>query len=117
MEPTLHTIDAAGQKLGRVATQAAHLLMDKNTPAFEKHKKSNSRVHIINASKLMFTEKRVDEVRYKRASGYQGNFIQETIDQLRGRRGVGEVVRRAVKGMIPNNKLRDDLLKRLEVTE
>ncbi len=117
MEPQTHTIDAKGQTLGRVATQAAHILMDKNLPSFEKHKKSSSRVRIINASGISFSEKRVDEIRYKRASGYQGNFIQETIAQLRGRRGVTEVVRRAVYGMIPNNKLRTDTMKRLEVTE
>ncbi|MEK7613911.1 MAG: uL13 family ribosomal protein [Patescibacteria group bacterium] len=117
MEPTTHTIDAKGKKLGRLATQVAHLLMEKDSPAFQKHKKNGARVHVTNASKIVFTEKRTDEVRYKRASGYAGHFVEETIEQLKGRRGIGEVVRRAVKGMIPDNKLRPDILKRLEISE
>lgn len=117
MEPKKHTIDAKGKKLGRIASLAAHLLMEKDTARFEKHKKEGVRVVITNASKILFTEKRVSEVRYKRASGYAGNYIEESIDALRTRRGIAEVVRRAVKGMIPDNKLRPEMLKRLEVTE
>ena len=117
MEPKTHTIDAQGQKLGRIATQAAHLLMDKDTPAFAHHKKLGSRVVIENAGKLDFSEKRVNEVRYSRASMYPGNLVQETIADVKTKHGVGEVVRRAVKGMLPNNKLRPDMLKRLEVKE
>ncbi len=114
---TTHTIDAKGKKLGRIATEAAKLLMEKDSPAFEKHKKGGATVLITNASGISFTEKRVSEVRYKRASGYQGNFIEETIKDVRGKCGIAEVVRRAVKGMIPSNKLRPGMLKRLEVTE
>ena len=112
-----HTIDAKGKKLGRVASEAAHLLMEKDSPAFEKHRKLGSTVHVTNAGKLVLTEKRVSEIRYSRASGYQGNLVQETIDDVRKKHGIAEVVRRAVKGMIPRNKLRPDILKRLEVSE
>ena len=117
MEPKTHTIDAKGQKLGRVATRAAHLLMEKDSPSFEKRRKLGARVNIINADKLVITDKRASEIRYSRASGYQGNLVQENIAQVRKRRGIGEVVKRAVKGMIPNNKLRPEMLKRLEITE
>ncbi len=117
MEPKIHTIDATGMKLGRLASRVAHLLMEKDSPAFQKHKKNGVQVHITNASKIHFTEKRVAEVRYKRASGYAGNYIEETIAEVKTRRGIGEVVRRAVKGMIPSNKLRPETLKRLKVSE
>jgi len=117
VEPKTHTIDAKGKKLGRIATEAAKLLMEKDMPSFEKHRKLGSKVLITNASKLSITEKRGDEVRYVRASGYPGNRIDETINDVRTKHGIGEVVRRAVKGMIPKNKLRPDMLKRLEVTE
>jgi len=117
MEPKNHTIDAKGKKLGRIASEAAKLLMEKDSPDFEKHRKTGSRVTITNASKLAISEKRGEEVRYVRASGYPGNRIDETINDVRRKHGIGEVVRRAVKGMIPKNKLRPDMLKRLEVTE
>jgi len=117
MQGNAHTIDAKGQSLGRVASRAAHLLMEKDSPSFEKYRKLGSRVKIENASKIRFTEKRVDEIRYSRASGYQGNLVQETIEDVMKKHGIGEVVRRAVKGMLPNNKLRPDMLKRLEVSE
>ncbi len=117
MTPSVHIIDAKGKRLGRVATQAAHLLMEKDTPQFEKRRKLGAEVRIENASKILFTEKRVSEVRYARASGYQGNLVRETIDDVRTKHGVGEVVRRAVKGMLPNNKLRPEMLKRLTVSE
>lgn len=118
MEPKTHTIDAKGQKLGRIATKAAHLLMEKDVPAFEKHRKLGNRVKVINVNGLVVTEKRASEKnRYKRASGYSGNLVIESIADVRGRRGMGEVVKRAVRGMLPNNKLRTEMLKRLEVVE
>lgn len=112
-----HVIDAGGKKLGRVASQAAHLLMEKDTPIYEKHKKNGSRVVITNAGKISMTSKRAAMVRYARASGYPGNLKKESIETLRARRGIGEVVRRAVSGMLPNNKLRPATLKRLSITE
>jgi large subunit ribosomal protein L13 len=118
MEPKTHTIDATGKKLGRVASEAAHLLMEKDSPSFEKHRKLGTRVTVINANKLSVTEKRANEKnRYKRASGYDGNLIIESIADLRAKHGMKEVVKRAIRGMLPNNKLRTDMLKRLIVTE
>lgn len=117
MEPITHTIDAKGKKLGRVASEVAKLLMEKDVPSFEKHRKFGNRVIITNASKLSISEKRGDEIRYARASGYPGNLIRETINDVRGKHGIGEVLKRAIKGMIPKNKLRPDMLKRLEISE
>lgn len=117
MKPTTHTVDAAGQKLGRVATKVAHLLMEKDSPSFEKHQKMGATVHVTNASKIEFSEKRMKEVRYKRVSGHPGNLIEETIQDVLKKHGVAEVVRRAVRGMMPRNKLRPAILKRLTVSE
>ncbi len=117
MDTTTHTIDAKGRKLGRVASEVAHLLMEKDMPAFEKHRKLGSKVKVTNAGGLDMNQKRMSEVRYVRASGYQGNIVRENISDVLKKHGVEEVVRRAVKGMIPSNKLRPDMLKRLEVTE
>lgn len=112
-----HTIDAKGKKLGRVASEAASVLMEKHTPQFERHRKLGSHVTIINASHLDISTKRASEIRYSRASGYPGNLVQENIEDVRKKHGIGEVVKRAVKGMIPRNKLRPDMLKRLIITE
>lgn len=112
-----HTIDAAGMSLGRLATKAAHLLMEKDTPHFEKHRKIGATVTVTNAAKLLISVKRGSEIRYSRASGYPGNLVQETIADVLKKHGVAEVIRRAVKGMLPNNKLRPALLKRLVIEE
>lgn len=117
MNQKSHTIDAEGKKLGRVASQAAHLLMEKDTPAFERHQKAGARVTVVNASKLDISEKRGSEIRYHSASGYPGDLKRESITALAKRRGIAEVVQRAVKGMLPANKLRPGLLKRLSVSE
>jgi large subunit ribosomal protein L13 len=118
MTPTVHTIDAKGKKLGRIASQAAHLLMEKDKPQFEKYRKLGTRVQIINANALDITERRAQEKnRYKRASGYSGNLVIESIADVRAKHGIKEVVKRAVRGMLPNNKLRPEMLKRLEVIE
>jgi large subunit ribosomal protein L13 len=112
-----HTIDAAGKKLGRVASEAARFLMDKHSPAFERHRKAGTVVEIVNAGKLAISEKRGLAVRYASASGYAGDLKKETIAALKARRGIAEVVRRAVKGMLPANKLRPQLLKHLAIHE
>lgn len=114
---TAHTIDASGKKLGRVASEAAKLLMEKDTPHFERYRKAGATVAVTNAGKLDISEKRGRAVRYHSASGYPGDLKEESIAALRGRRGIAEVVRRAVKGMLPANKLRPGLLKRLTVSE
>lgn len=112
-----YTIDASGQKLGRVASRAAVILMGKNTVAFARHRAPNVRVEILNASKLSISEKHREGVTYARFSGYQGGLRFETLDALAKRRGYKEVVAHAVRGMIPKNKLRPDMLKRLIIKE
>ncbi len=121
MKPTTtkktHTIDAKGKSLGRVASQAAALLMGKNLVEFTRHKSPIVHVTITNASKIKITEKKLDETKYLKYSGYQGGLKIESLTSLSARRGFAEGVKRAVKGMIPNNKLRPEILKSLTITE
>ena len=112
-----YTIDADGKKLGRVASQAASILMGKNSVAFARHIAPDVTVEIINASKLSISEKHRENHKYARFSGYQGGLRFETLDALAKRRGYKEVVVHAVRGMIPKNKLRPGMLKRLKVSE
>lgn len=112
-----YTIDAKGKKLGRVASQAASILMGKNLVTFARHKTPDVKIEITNASKLSISEKHRIDNKYARFSGYQGGLKFETLDALAKRRGYQEILWHAIRGMIPKNKLRPDMLKRLVITE
>jgi large subunit ribosomal protein L13 len=111
-----YTIDADGKRLGKIATEAAHVLLGKDHPDFAKHVVAPVVVKIVNASKLDISEKRGQE-EFQTYSGYPGGRKVETLDHLANRRGYGEVVRRVVGGMLPKNKLHKLRMHNLEVTE
>ncbi|MEX0917467.1 MAG: 50S ribosomal protein L13 [Candidatus Paceibacterota bacterium] len=110
-----HTIDASGKKLGRVASEAAILLMGKARTDFEKHEIAPVKVEILNASKLNLPEKKQVEKKYIRYSGHPGGLKEESLEHLITRSGYEEVVWRAIYGMLPANKLRNELMKQVEV--
>ncbi len=112
-----YTIDAEGQKLGRIASKAAFILMGKNSVSFARHKAPEVKVEIVNASKLSISEKHRADNKYAHFSGYQGGLRFETLGALVKRRGYREAVKHAVRGMIPKNKLRPGMLKRLFISE
>lgn len=112
----IYEIDASGKRLGKIATEAAAVLNGKTTPNFARHTVENVTVKISNVSKLDISEKKRTEV-FQTYSGYPGGRRVETLDRLATRRGYGEVVRRTIGGMLPNNKLKKQLLKQLEITE
>lgn len=111
-----YTIDAAGKRLGKVATEAATVMMGKNKPDFAKHIMADVNVEIINVSKLDIPEKKEGEI-YQRYTGFPGGRRTETLIHLAERRGYDEVVRRTVGGMLPNNKHKKRLLAKLVITE
>ena len=112
-----HTIDAQGKKIGRIASQAAHILLGKNSPAFQKNKVSPDMVEIINASKVDLTLKKKTDDTYVTYTGFRGGLKSETLGELITRRGMTEVFRRAVTRMLPANRLRDDRIKNLIIKE
>jgi large subunit ribosomal protein L13 len=112
-----HVLDAAGKQLGRIATKAAGLLMGKDSPAYERHLPGAAEVKIVNASKLHLPERKRLGTMHTRYSGYPGGLKVETLDALIARSGHGEVVRKAIYGMLPHNKLRAKAMKRLSVEE
>ena len=112
-----HIIDASGKKLGRISSEAAHLLRGKASPRFTRNDIPTERVIVENAGKLFITEKKQKEKPYQRYSGYPGGLKEETLQTLRARRGIGEVVRRAVYGMLAKNKLRSLIIKNLTIKE
>lgn len=111
-----YTIDAAGKRLGKVATEAATILNGKNTPEYAPHTVQEVIVRIENASKLDIPEAKKGEI-YQSYSGYPGGRREETLEHLGKRLGYAEVVRRTVRGMLPHNKLQKPKMKNLIVTE
>lgn len=109
-----HLIDVKDKTLGRVSVEIAHELMGKSKPNFVRNLDCGDNVVIINAKDIKVTGKKEEQKLYQRHSGYPGGFKEETLKDLRVRRPE-EIVRRAVKGMLPQNKLRDRMLRRLFV--
>jgi len=112
-----YTIDATGKRLGRVASEAAKYLMGKDRVSFTRQSAPAVSVVIEHASKLMLTEKKSAFTTYARYSGYQGGLKIENLKSLSTRLGYPGAIRRAVRGMLPNNKLRPGMLKRLTITD
>lgn len=112
-----HIIDANGQALGRVASEAATVLMGKDKTDFAKNVVRNVKVKVINASKLNTSEKKLTQKTYHIYTGYVGNQKSPTLAQVIAKKGYGEAIRIAVKGMLPGNTLRDKRLKNLTVEE
>jgi large subunit ribosomal protein L13 len=111
-----YTIDAAGKRLGIVASEAATYLMGKDSPDFTRHSAPNVKVTITNVSKLDISEKKAGEI-YQRYTGYPGGRREETFEHLAKRLGYAEPVKRTVRGMLPNNKLRAVMLKNLIIND
>ena len=113
----MKVIDATNQKLGRVATEAAMALMGKDNPEYTPNKLSGTEVHITNASKLSLTEKKKLEKIYKHYTGYPGGLREREMKKVIDTKGYEEVYRKAVRKMLPNNRLRALMLKNLKITD
>lgn len=109
-----HVVDMKGKILGREATQIAKLLMGKSKPYFVRNLDCGDYVIVTNAQDLVTTGKKDVQKKYYRHSGYPGGFRQEALGKLKERMPQ-EVIRKSVHGMLPDNKLRDSMLKRLHV--
>jgi large subunit ribosomal protein L13 len=112
-----HTIDASSKKLGRVATEAAVLLMGKNEPTFARNIIPKTKVKIINSDKIETTNKKMLQKVYKNYSGYPGGLRERTMKKVVQDGGMKEALRIAVRGMLPKNKLRDRMMKNLIITK
>ncbi len=117
MQPSTYTIDATDRTLGRVASEAAHALLGKRSAHFVKNEALPVTVVIENASKLHLPTRRTEGKVYTRYTGYPGGQRETTMKELIAKKGVAEVVRKTVDGMIPRNKLRAPRMKNLIVKE
>ena len=109
------TIDAENKALGRVAAAAAKVLLGKHKVTFAKNVVDQEGVTIINASKVWLSGTKAGSKTYLRYSGYAGGLKDETYDMLVARRGHEEVIRQAVLGMLPKNKLQAKRIKMLSI--
>ena len=109
-----YVVDANGAVLGRLASQVAHRLRGKHNPNFTPHADTGDWVIVINAEKIVLTGRKMDQKMYYRHSGYIGGLKQMTAKELLEKKPE-ELVRFAVKGMLPKNRLGRRLFKKLKV--
>lgn len=109
-----HLVDVKEETLGRVSTKIAGLLMGKSKPYFVRNLDCGDYVVVINAKDVKVTGKKETQKKYYGYSGYPGGFKAEALQDLRKRRPA-DVIVHAVSGMLPQNKLKSKMLKRLLV--
>ena len=114
---TTHTIDASEKVFGRVASEAAKNLMGKNSPDYVTNKVADVLVVITNASKTKMTDRRKNETLHERYSGQPGGFRVETNAKILDKKGWKGLYELAVYGMLPSNKLRPLMMKRLTIKD
>jgi len=108
-------IDAKDQVLGRLATQVAMYLMGKDSPNFQRHNNdAGSKVYVYNSDFIKFTGNKLKTKLYHRHSGYPGGIRSDTLEDLMTKDS-REVLIKAVNGMLPKNKLRPEMLRRLKI--
>ena len=107
-------VDANGQTLGRLATQIADALRGKNKPEYTPHCDTGDFVVVVNAEKIAVTGNKRADKKYYRHSGYPGGIKERTLEEMLRRRPE-EVIRHAVKGMLPRNRLSRAQLTKLKV--
>ena len=113
-ERNWYVVDATGQTLGRLATQIADALRGKRKPEYTPHVDTGDFVIVVNAEKISVTGNKRAEKRYYRHSGYPGGIRSRTLAEMLDRRPE-EVIRLAVKGMLPRNRLARKQLTKLKV--
>ena len=109
-------IDAKSKSLGRIASAAAASLLGKNSPGFLRHKKEKRIVEVINAGKIKITGAKLMQKTYSRYSGYHSGLHKVKMSAMFSD-NPNLVVRKAIWGMLPKNKLRKILIKNLKITD
>ena len=109
-----YVVDADGQTLGRLATRIADTLRGKGKAEYTPHVDTGDFVIVVNAEKIHVTGNKLDQKRYYRHSGYPGGLRSRTLREQLGRRPE-EVLRKAVKGMLPRNRLARQQINKLKI--
>ncbi|HML94377.1 MAG TPA: 50S ribosomal protein L13 [Thermodesulfobacteriota bacterium] len=113
-EKKWYIIDGEGKTVGRLSTKIATILRGKDKPQFTPHADIGDFVIVVNADKVKFTGKKWEQKKYYWHTGYPGGIKSITADDLMKKKP-GEIIRKAVWGMLPKNKMQDKLISRLKV--
>lgn len=111
------TVDASGRTLGRVASEAASILLGKKSVTYAQNQVLPLEVVIVNAGKVRIPERRMNEKTYRWFTGEVDGLREITLPNLIAKKGIEYVIAQTVDGMIPRNKLRKERMKRLSVTK
>ena len=114
IERRWYVVDATDETLGRLATRIARVLEGKHKPGYASHIDTGDHVIVVNAARITVTRDKLTSKVYARHSGYPQGFKQETLGHLLERRPE-EVIRRAVKGMLPHTRLGTQQLRKLKI--
>ncbi|HEX5473263.1 MAG TPA: 50S ribosomal protein L13 [Vicinamibacterales bacterium] len=109
-----HVIDAGGQVLGRVATEASRLLQGKHKPVYTPHIDTGDHVVVVNAATVRLTGRKDDQKVYRSHSGYEGGLRETRAKEVRAKQPV-RLVEEAVRGMLPKTKLGEAMWRKLKV--
>ena len=110
-----YTLDATDQILGRLATKIAVILHGKNLPEFEKHLDLGGFVVVENIDKVKVTGNKFNDKIYYKSSDRPGGLKKAKMKEIVGKKGWAEILRRAVYQMLPDNRLRPHMMKRLTI--
>ena len=114
LAPKWHVVDARGQRLGRLASDVARVLQGKHSPNYSAHELTGDFVVVINAADIGISGNKLAQKIYYRHTGYVGHLKQRTLSEMLTR-FPERVIERAVKGMLPRNRLARRMLRRLKV--
>jgi large subunit ribosomal protein L13 len=114
IERRWYVVDATDETLGRLASRIARVLEGKNKPAYSPNLDAGDHVIVLNAARIAVTGTKLESKLYQRHSGYPQGFREETLGHLLARRPE-EVIRRAVKGMLPRTRLGVQQLRKLKI--
>lgn len=112
-----HNINAKGKVPGRLATQVAVILMGKDRTDFARNRIPDVSVEVVSASEMLLSPKKLRDKKYYSYSGYPSGLRQQTQEQIVRTKGHKEVLRRAIYGMLPKNKLRARMMKNLTIKD
>lgn len=117
MENKVYKLDATGKRPGRLATEVAVLLMGKNRTDYARNRIPDIKVEVVEASKMNIDPTKAKAKTYYHHSGYPGGLKSQNMEKVIEKKGAKDVLRRAVSGMLPKNKLRAQMLKRLIIKD
>ena len=114
VERRWYVVDAEGQTLGRLATELARVLRGKNKPQYTPHVDTGDFVVVVNAERVVVTGRKAEQKLYRRHSGYPGGLKTTTYEQMMERQPT-EILRKAVRGMMPKTRLARQQLRKLKI--